>query len=404
MTVKIKRGTARGKIYSPPSKSVAHRLLICAAMSEGESVVHGISTCEDVLATLDCMSALRIKYERDGNDVKVHGKVPTDMLPSEPLKCRESGSTLRFMIPITMMTGHTAIFYGAKGLMSRPMSVYEALCKEHGHTYISDGESIVVKGPLNGGEYTLPGNISSQFISGLLFALPNAEKNSTIKILPPIESRSYIELTIDALKSFGVTVGWRDEHTLYIPGKQKFRACEVTVEGDYSGAAFPEALNLFGGEVSVLGLRENSIQGDSVYRKYFDMLKDGVPNVHIGDCPDLGPILFAIAAAKNGGVFTGTRRLKIKESDRAAAMANELKKFGASVTVYDDNVVIYPAEFHAPCEILDGHNDHRIVMALSVLATLTGAEISDAEAVSKSYPEFFEHLTALGIEVTQYDA
>lgn len=404
MTVKIKRGTARGKIYSPPSKSVAHRLLICAAMSEGESVVHGISTCEDVLATLDCMSALGIKYERDGNDVKVHGKVPTDMLPSEPLKCRESGSTLRFMIPITMMTGHTAIFYGAKGLMSRPMSVYEALCKEHGHTYISDGESIVVKGPLNGGEYTLPGNISSQFISGLLFALPNAEKNSTIKILPPIESRSYIELTIDALKSFGVTVGWRDEHTLYIPGKQKFRACEVTVEGDYSGAAFPEALNLFGGEVSVLGLRENSIQGDSVYRKYFDMLKDGVPNVHIGDCPDLGPILFAIAAAKNGGVFTGTRRLKIKESDRAAAMANELKKFGASVTVYDDNVVIYPAEFHAPCEILDGHNDHRIVMALSVLATLTGAEISDAEAVSKSYPEFFEHLTALGIEVTQYDA
>lgn len=400
MKIRINKGTAKGTISAPPSKSMAHRLLISAAMCEGESVVHGISTCEDVLATLDCLRALGIECIQDGDDVTVRGKDPRNMHPKTPLKCRESGSTLRFMIPIAMRSGQTAVFYGAGGLMSRPMSVYENMCRERGLTYVSDGESIVVKGPLSGGEFTLPGNVSSQFISGLLFALPTADEDSTIRILPPIESRSYIELTLDALRSFGVSAAWQDEHTIYIRGKQRYKPSEVTVEGDYSGAAFPEALGLFGGEVTVLGLREDTIQGDSVYRKYYDMLVRGVPTIHIGDCPDLGPVLFAIAAAKNGGIFTGTRRLKIKESDRAEAMAEELKKFGTSVSVYEDTVVIYPAEFHAPTEELCGHNDHRIVMALSVLLTLTGGVIDGAEAVSKSYPAFFENLSSLGIEVS----
>lgn len=401
MKIEITKGVARGNISAPPSKSMAHRLLICAAMCEGVSTVRGISTCEDVLATLDCLGALGVRCEQEGDDVVVCGKKPQDMRPSEPLKCRESGSTLRFMIPIAMRSEQTAVFYGAKSLMSRPMSVYENMCRERGLTYLSDGESIVVKGQLGGGEFTLPGDVSSQFISGLLFALPTADKDSTIKILPPIESRSYIDLTIDALKSFGVSAVWQDEHTIFIKGKQKYNPTDVTVEGDYSGAAFPEALNLFGGEVCVSGLRPDTIQGDSVYKKYYDMLVRGVPTIHIGDCPDLGPVLFAIAAAKNGGVFTGTRRLKIKESDRAAAMAEELKKFGTSVSVYEDTVVIYPAEFHAPSEVLCGHNDHRIVMALSVLLTLTGGEIEGAEAVSKSYPAFFKNLEALGIEVNE---
>ncbi len=399
MKIEITKGTASGIISAPPSKSMAHRLLISAAMCEGVSTVRGISSCEDVLATLDCLSALGVRCERVGDDVTVYGKDPKKMRPSEPLKCRESGSTLRFMIPIAMRSEQTAIFYGAEGLMSRPMSVYENMCRERGLTYISDGGSIVVKGPLTGGEFTLPGNVSSQFISGLLFALPTADEDSTIRILPPIESRSYIDLTIDALRMFGVCAQWQDEHTVFIKGKQKYNPTDVTVEGDYSGAAFPEALNLFGGEVTVMGLRPDTIQGDSVYKKYYDMLVRGTPTIHIGDCPDLGPVLFAVAAAKNGGVFTGTRRLKIKESDRAAAMAEELKKFGTSVSVYEDTVVIYPAEFHAPTEPLYGHNDHRIVMALAILLTLTGGEIEGAEVVSKSYPGFFENLRALGIEV-----
>ena len=399
MNIEIQASTARGTVVAPPSKSMAHRLLLCAAMSEEVSVIRDISTCEDVLATLDCLRALGVECTQVGADVTVRGRVPQRMVPAEPLRCRESGSTLRFMIPIAMMSGLSTVFYGEKGLMARPMGVYETLFGEQGKTFLCDGESIVVKGPLNGGDYTLAGNVSSQFISGLLFALPCAKEDSTIHITPPIESRSYIDLTLDALHSFGIVATWQDEHTLRIPGAQTYRAADIRVEGDYSSAAFTDAFNVLGGEVTVEGLRTDSIQGDRAYKKHFEMLTRGVPTIHIGDCPDLGPILFAVAAAKNGGVFTGTRRLRIKESDRAQAMAQELKKFGTTVSVYEDTVVIYPAEFHKPTQPLLGHNDHRIVMALSVLLSLTGGVMEGAEAVSKSYPTFFDHLRSLGIEV-----
>ena len=403
MKVKIEKNTARGKITAPSSKSMAHRLLICAAMCDGVSTVRGISDCEDVSATLDCLSSLGIKTEKTDNGIIVEGCNFNNVTPSSPLMCRESGSTLRFMIPAAMLSGQTTVFYGAGRLMQRPMSVYEKLFEEKNLTYISDGTSIVVRGPLKCGEYSLVGNVSSQFISGLIFALPLVDGDSVIKITPPIESRSYINLTVNAVRSFGISIEWLDEYTLKIPGNQTYKPTDVTVEGDYSGAAFPDSLNLFGGEVEISGLNPESIQGDSVYKKYFDMLNVGVPTIYIGDCPDLGPILFAIAAAKHGGVFSGTKRLKIKESDRAEAMATELKKFGTSVSVYDDSVVIYPTSFHAPNSILSGHNDHRIVMSLCILLTLTGGEIDGAEAISKSYPAFFKNLRELGIKVTEYE-
>ncbi len=401
MKLKIEKGVANGRINAPPSKSMAHRLLICAAMSEGKSIVRGISDCADVHATLDCLSSLGIKTERCGRDITVFGKDFRNISAESALRCRESGSTLRFLIPPLALSGNTALFYGDEGLMKRPMGVYEKLFTERGLTYISDGKSVVIKGKLTGGEYNTVGNVSSQFISGLLFALPMAEKDSYIRITPPIESRSYIDLTLSALRTFGISAEWSDEYTLKIPGGQRYSPSDVTVEGDYSGAAFPDALNLFGGCVEIAGLDPKSIQGDSVYKKYFDMLKNGVPTIHIGDCPDLGPILFAVAAAKSGGVFSGTQRLKIKESDRASVMAEELKKFGAAVRVYDDEVVVYPREFHAPKETLSGHNDHRIVMALSVLLTLVGGEIDGAEVIDKSYPEFFRDIKSLGIGVSE---
>lgn len=404
MKIKIEKSRAQGKLTAPPSKSMAHRLLICAAMSEGKSVIRNISSCEDVSATLDCLDALGIKTERNGNDVTVTGKNFKSITPTKPLVCRESGSTLRFMIPAAMLSQNTAVFYGTQSLMKRPMEVYEKLFSDSGLTYISDGASIVVRGPLTGGEYSLVGNVSSQFISGLIFALPLADVDSTIKITTPIESRSYINLTVNAVRAFGIKVDWADEYTIKIPGRQRYVPTDITVEGDYSGAAFPDALNLFGGKVEMLGLDPDSIQGDSVYKRYFDMLNSGVPTIHIGDCPDLGPILFAVAAAKYGGVFSGTKRLKIKESDRALAMAEELKKFGTSVSVYEDSVVVYPAEFHSPTDALCGHNDHRIVMSLAVLLTLTGGEIEGAEAINKSYPDFFEGLKKLGIGVVEYDS
>ena len=404
MKISIKPSRAKGRINAPPSKSMAHRLLICAAMSEGVSRVRGISTCEDVLATLDCLAALGISTERDGDTVTVYGRDFRDITPKDALRCRESGSTLRFMIPLAMLSGKTTVFYGESGLMRRPMGVYEKLFRELSLTYISDGESIVVKGPIKGGDYEVEGGVSSQFISGLLFALPIAEGDSRIRIAPPIESRSYIELTLSALRLFGIEANWENEHTVFIRGGQRYAARDITVEGDYSGAAFPAALSLLGGEVTVDGLNPDSIQGDKAYGRFYDMLSSGIPTIHIGDCPDLGPVLFAVAAAKFGGIFDGTRRLKIKESDRATAMAEELSKFGTTVRVYDDTVVIYPTAFHAPSETLNGHGDHRIVMALAVLLTLTGGEIDGAEAVAKSYPDFFEDLAALGVKVESREA
>lgn len=404
MKLKIYKGIPSGTIFAPPSKSMAHRLLISAAMADGESMIRGVSDCEDVAATIECLEALGTKISRFGNDIKVHGIDMRKATPSDSLNCHESGSTLRFFIPIALLSGKNTLFLGNEGLMRRPMDVYEKIAKENGYIYNADGHSIAVRGPLKPGNYEVVGNISSQFISGLLFALPVLSSDSRIKILPPIESRSYIDLTIEALSFFGVKIKWEDDNTLYIAGKQRYTPCDLTVEGDYSGAAFIDAFSLFGGNVKVEGLNPTSTQGDKIYKAHFDMLKKGVPTIHVGNCPDLGPILFAMASAKHGGVFTGTKRLKIKESDRAAAMAEELSKFGVSVTVYDDKVVVYPVNFHAPDEVLCGHNDHRIVMALSVLLTLTGGEIDGAEAVSKSYPTFFEDIINLGIKIEGYES
>lgn len=399
MKVLIKKGIAKGSVKAPASKSMAHRLLICSMLSEGQSVIDGVSDCADVRATLNCMSALGVSWYQKGDQITVNGIDLSKSVPNGVLDAFESGSTLRFMIPLAMILGKETKFTGAKRLLERPMTVYESLCKEKGIEYNFDGKTITVSGELKGGEYNVVGNISSQFISGLIFALPLAKEDSLIKIAPPIESRSYIDLTLSAVKSFGIKADWVDERTIKILGGQKYKSVNTSVEGDYSGSAFMDALNLFGGEVTVEGLNENSIQGDRVYKKHYKSLVNGIPTIHIGDCPDLGPILFAVSAGKNGGVFGGTDRLKIKESDRASAMATELKKFGVSVTVYDDSVVVYPKEFHAPTEELYGHFDHRIVMALCVLLTTCGGVIDGAEAVSKSYPAFFDDLVRLGIEV-----
>ena len=398
MKITVEKGRAEGTIKAPPSKSMAHRMLICAALANGTSVINGISECDDVLATLDCLKALGVPFTREGDRVTVTGIDMKRVLPTSPLYCRESGSTLRFFVPICMLSGKNTMLMASGSLMRRPMSVYEHLAKEKGYVYAQDEQSVIVKGPLHAGEYRVAGDISSQFISGLLFALPLLEKDSIINITPPVESRSYINLTISALAEFGVNIVWKDEHTLFVKGGQTYRAIETSVEGDYSNAAFLSALSVLGGDVEIEGLKKDSIQGDSVYTRFFEMLCKGTPTVHIGDCPDLGPILFAVAAAKYGGVFTGTSRLRIKESDRGAAMAKELKKFGTAVTVHDDTVVVYPAEFHAPIDVLSGHGDHRIVMSLAVLCTLTGGEIDGAEAVAKSYPDFFEALDSLGIK------
>ncbi len=393
---------AQGTIIAPPSKSIAHRLLICSGLASGISKVKGISLSEDILATIDCLKALGADCRIEEDIAIIKGINPFNS-PSSTLECRESGSTLRFFLPICLLSGRKYTLSGSSTLLKRPMSVYEDICSEQNIEYIKTENSISLSGVLKSGNYKVKGNISSQFISGLLFALPLLNGDSTITIAPPIESASYINLTIQSLSEFGVEIVWSDERTLYIKGNQSYRAHDVSVEGDYSNAAFFEALNFLGSDVKIDGLSEDSLQGDRVYSKFFDMLSRGTPTVHISDCPDLGPVLFALASAKNGGIFTGTKRLKIKESDRAASMAEELSKFGVSVKVDEDSVVVYPANFHAPTQTLNGHNDHRIVMALSTLLTLTGGEIDGSEAVTKSMPDFFSQLENIGIKVKNYE-
>ena len=405
MNAKIEISKALGEVTIPPSKSVAHRLLISAALAEeGESLIYNLPDCDDVVATEAALSAFGATFFKKGDALAVRGASMKDVSVTGDVFCNESGSTLRFLIPIALLSGNPVTFTGAGKLMERPHKIYADIAKEKGFYYNQENGRITVRGPLTAGDYTLPGNVSSQFITGLLFALSTLSEDSRIIITEGIESRSYIDLTTYAMAEFGISVVWENERTLYIRGNQKYKAREITVEGDYSASAFIEAFNLFGGEARALGLSETSLQGDRVYRDLFPKLAEGFTTVDITDCPDLAPILFAIAAAKHGAEFIGTRRLKIKESDRAAVMAEELSKLGASVLVYDNRVVINKEPLHAPVALLCGHNDHRIVMALSVLLSTLGGEISEALAVSKSYPEFFSHLIKLGIKVSLNEA
>ena len=400
MRVEIEPSLAKGTVSAPTSKSIAHRMLIAAALAEGKSELYGIRECQDVSATVDCLRALGAKIEIDkkSGTYTVYGVDITNAAPTSKLFANESGSTLRFLIPIASLTGKSVEFCGAKRLMERPLSVYEKIYADSGYTFRREGNSLTVEGKIPSGEYVIPGDISSQFITGLIFALPLAGKSSTIKIIPPFESRSYVEMTLAAVREFGIHAKFLDQFTIGIESG-RYRPRSLSVEGDYSGSAFIEALNLFGGEVTVKGLLPCSLQGDRVYREHFLSLNRGFAKIDISDCPDLGPILFAVAVAKFGGEFIGTARLKIKESDRASAMKEELSKLGALVEVYDDKVIIKKQELKSPSVPISSHNDHRIVMSMAVLLTLVGGCIEGASAIDKSYPDFFRHLQMLGIKV-----
>lgn len=402
MNVKIEKSKASGAVFAPPSKSFAHRLIICASLA-GKSRVRGLAESEDILATLDCAAAcLGARFEKNGADVSFSESDACGEAKGA-LMCRESGSTMRFFIPLCLVKDTECKLYGAGKLLSRPMSVYENICREQNLTFSHEGDHIRVCGSLKAGRFTVPGNISSQFISGLMFALPLLEGDSEIEIVPPLDSKPYIDITMEALAAFGVKAQWRGEYTIAIAGGQKYTPSDERVEGDYSNAAFLEAFGFLGGDVDVMGLNEKSVQGDKAYLWQFKKLCEGTPEINISDCPDLAPILMSVAAAKNGVHLTGTARLKIKESDRGEVMARELAKFGVPVTVGADDITVEGGCLRAPSEVLFGHNDHRVVMSMAVLSSITGGEIEGAEACRKSYPDFFEVIKKLGIEVTYID-
>lgn len=398
MTRRIEKSKAEGKVTAPTSKSVAHRMLICASMCQRESRIDGIPSCEDVLATIDCLRTLGVKIEYDGYSATVYGIDFTKAKPCGVLNCRESGSTLRFLIPLAMLSESEVVFVGSERLMERPQGIYEKIAKEQGLTFVNDGKSITVRGPLPAGEYFIDGSISSQFITGLLLAFSTLSGDSKIIVNRVIESRPYIELTTFAMAQFGVRVYNDTDWSFFIFGGQEYKERHLSVEGDWSGAAFLEAFNHIGGAVVIEGMNEESRQGDKICRELFKKLDEGFCEINIENCPDLAPILFTVAAIKSGARFTGTRRLKIKESDRAEVMKAELAKFGAELLVEENSVTVYQKELHAPTSLLCGHNDHRIVMSLAVLCSLYGGEIEGCEAVAKSYPSFFEDIKSLGIK------
>ncbi|MCR4955213.1 MAG: 3-phosphoshikimate 1-carboxyvinyltransferase [Lachnospiraceae bacterium] len=396
MIKRIEKAVAKGDITAPPSKSLSHRYIICAALAKGRSVIKNVSYSKDILATMECARKMGATVEQKEDTLTITGgeKKANEIIA---FPCNESGSTMRFFMGIALYFSYEGRFYGSETLRNRPFGVYETLCQKLSGTFLREKDYILVHGCLKPDTYRLPGNVSSQFISGLLFVLPLLKGDSRIILESGIESKSYINLTIQAQEMMGVKVYWKNDTELFIPGNQSYSPREVTVEGDYSNAAFLEGFNTIGGSVAVHGLNPESLQGDKVYLEHFQSLQREKATVDLSDCPDLGPVLFSVAAANHGGYFTGTKRLRIKESDRVSAMCMELEKLGIESVIDENRVEIKKGELHPPTESIDGHNDHRIVMAMTLLLSKTGGEMKGAEAVSKSYPDFFERIREIGI-------
>ena len=422
MTAYIRPGTPpSGVLAAPPSKSMAHRAVLCAALADGESRLTGLAHSQDIDATLAAAAALGAQVEAGEGWARIAGAAPLQA-PAAPVDCCESGSTLRFLIPLAALTGRPVAFTGRGRLMQRPQSVYQELFASQGLRFGQEGDTLTVAGPLRPGCFSLAGDVSSQFISGLLFALPLLDGDSRLCLKPPVESRSYIEMTRAAQSRFGVASAWLDEYTLAVPGGQAYRPRDMAIEGDWSQAAFPAALGVLAGDVTVTGLEPGTLQGDAVI---LDILRrcggraEAVPGgvrfqksalhgtkIDLADCPDLGPILMALGLLCEGEtVITNAGRLRLKESDRIAAMEQELRKLGGQIESDGGTVTVRRSALHAPAGPLWGHNDHRVVMSLTVLAAAAGlpVQIDGAEAVAKSWPGFFAAVRQLGVEV-QTDA
>lgn len=401
MTVEFERSLLSGEATAPPSKSAAHRMLILAALSGGRCKVDNLDYSEDVLAMLDCLSALGAEVRISGSAAEIDG---AGFLkdPASDLYCRESGNTLRFMIPLCLTTGRMITLHGSKRLMERPQSVYEDICRKNGFVYEKGDCCVTVQGriaPEGSSEINMNGSVSSQFITGTIFALLSVPGSHVIHVSEPFESRSYVNLTAAAVREFGGRIDFSDgSNDITVEGRS-LSSRDVSVEGDYSNAAFLDVFNCIGGNVKVNGLSPVSAQGDRVYIKHFAALRDGCPTLDISDCPDLGPIIIVLGAMLNGCTLTGTRRLAIKESDRGSAMKQELLKFGLEIEVGENVITVPKRILRRSSAPLDGHNDHRIVMALSVLCSALGGRIEGAEAVRKTYPGFFDVIRSLGADI-----
>lgn len=404
MLVTINKSIANGIIDAQPSKSYAHRLLIAACLSQEDSIIRNVVLSNDILATINCIKTLGKEIIIEGDYkktiyIKNDNTFNINDYDELVFNCLESGSTLRFFIPIALLLNKKVKFVGTEKLISRGIQVYEDICINQGIEIIKEKDSITFNGKLLSDNFQIPGNISSQFITGLLYALPLLPEDSSINIITNLESRNYIDITIDVLKQAGIVIERNNDFSYNIIGSQKYYGLDYSVEGDYSNSAFIDCFNYLNGLVTINGLNKNSYQGDKQYIQFFEQLNNGYCECNIKNCIDLGPILFCFAGLKHGGCFTGVSRLRIKESDRIGDIKEELEKFNIEVIEEEDKVIIKNDNISKPNSILNGKNDHRIVMALSIMLSVYGGKIDGIEAVNKSYPSFFDDLKTLGVEV-----
>ena len=405
MDITITPAKLCGKVKIPSSKSISHRALICAALAEGKSTVKNISMSDDISATMDTLSALGAHFEINGCDVEVTGITQTSS--SAVLDCCESGSTLRFMIPVACVLGTNAEFTGKGRLPQRPITIYTRELSKKGISFeYSNTMPFSVSGKLESGKFEIEGNVSSQFITGLLLALPLCSGDSEIVLTSHLESKPYVDITISCLKSFGIEISETD-NGYFIKGGQKYKPTVYSVEADFSQAAFFIAANVIGNSIEFENLPDasESAQGDKKIIEIADTIcynkRMGVFDpimIDASDIPDLVPILSVLCSLSGSVTYiTNAERLKLKESDRLESTAKMITDLGGKIQKEDSGLTIFPVSFFEGGTV-DSFNDHRIAMAAAVAATASKGKviIKGFESIKKSYPDFLSDYQKLG--------
>ncbi|WIV11302.1 3-phosphoshikimate 1-carboxyvinyltransferase [Proteiniborus sp. MB09-C3] len=427
--IKITPSPLKGSINIPPSKSLSHRAIICAALAKGTSHIENIIFSEDILATLEGMKAFGMKVvdidtnkETNRNRITIEGKGYIEKL-KEIIDCSESGSTLRFLIPIACLLGEKIIFTGKGKLVERPLTSYYKIFDDQGIKYSNDNGRLPlsIEGTLKPKRFELEGNISSQFITGLMFVLPLLSGNSTIEITTRLESKGYIDLTLDMLHRFSINIQNDNYSRFYVPGNQNYAPSDYKVEGDFSQAAFWMAAGTLNGDIAINNLNQNSLQGDKeilniaaamganiIYTdEHIRAIDSQIKGIVIdaSQCPDLVPILAVLGALSKGKTkIVNAQRVRIKESDRLKAIASELNKIGADIVETEDGLNINGVDT-LNGGVVDSWNDHRIAMALAVASTKCREPliIKNSNAVNKSYPEFWQDFVRLGGVIDEWN-
>ncbi len=401
MNITITPKLLSGVIRPPASKSQAHRLIIAAALAEGTSIISHVNNSQDITATLRCMEALGAKARwLDDTTVSVTGISERQSAPRGEMDCGESGSTLRFLIPVALAAAGSGTFRGHGRLMERPQEPYFEIFREKGISWEKGDGTLTVSGTLTPGTYTLPGDVSSQFITGLLYALPLLDGDSDIRLTTALESSGYIDMTIQALSHFGVTAS-RTEAGWHVPGHQKYIAADEAVEADFSQSGFFYAMAGMGNNLEITGMNPNSAQGDRIILSYMEKLNGpGEVVLDVRECPDLVPPLAARAALRAGEItrIINAGRLRIKESDRLASVTQVLNALGAEIQEHPDSLTIHGKAALSGGVTVDSWNDHRIAMMAAAAATKCEKPITitGAESVRKSYPAFWQDYGKLG--------